>query len=56
MKGACAWSWDQLINLIEVEKIGDDLGVHMDLEEDKQNYFDVNSISSGTSVAGSKKI
>ena len=56
MKGACARSWDQLINLIEVEKIANDLDVHMDLEEDKQNYFDANSQSSGTSVAGSEKI
>ena len=56
MKGACAWSWDNLINLIEVEKKANDLDMHMDLEEYKQNYFDANSQSSGTSVIGSEKI
>ena len=56
MKGACAWSWDQLINLIEVEKIANDLDVRMDLEKDRQNYFDANSQYSGISVAGSEKI
>ena len=56
MKESCVHSCDQLINMIETEKVMNNLDAQLKIEEDKAEDYEVDIQSSGSSPTNSKML